>query len=99
MGRFYFTRKAVDDLSEIWEYTYETWSEKQADHYYQLLITACQTLADNPQLGKKYEEVLPDLLGYSLHRHILFYRSISSSEIEIIRILHGRMDLKNRIKE
>ena len=38
-------RKAVEDLSMIWNYTYETWSEKQADIYYHLLIDSCEEIA------------------------------------------------------
>ncbi|MDP9954950.1 plasmid stabilization system protein ParE [Epilithonimonas hungarica] len=34
MAKYLFTKKAVDDLSEIYEYTYEFWSENQADKYY-----------------------------------------------------------------
>jgi toxin ParE1/3/4 len=34
MAKIVFTNKAKEDLQEIWEYTYKTWSEKQADKYY-----------------------------------------------------------------
>jgi hypothetical protein len=30
-------QKAIDDLNEIWAYTFENWSEKQADRYYSTL--------------------------------------------------------------
>lgn len=42
MAKINFTKKAKIDLEEIWEYTYETWSEKQADRYYNELIEKCQ---------------------------------------------------------
>lgn len=32
-------------------------------------------------------------------RHIIFYRKIEENEVEITRILHDQMDLKNRILE
>ena len=35
-GAFELTKKAVEDLTEIWNYTSENWSEHQADKYYQL---------------------------------------------------------------
>ena len=34
MVKFQLTEKAVQDLNRIWNYTYETWSEDQADDYY-----------------------------------------------------------------
>jgi toxin ParE1/3/4 len=32
MANYYLTNKAVEDLSEIWYYTYDEWSEKQANN-------------------------------------------------------------------
>lgn len=32
-------------------------------------------------------------------KHIIFYRIIQFRGIEVLRILHGRMDLKNRMDE
>ena len=34
MKQYHLTNKAIEDLNEIWLYTVETWSEKQADTYY-----------------------------------------------------------------
>lgn len=52
MAEYKLTNKAVEDLSEIWDYTFEVWSEKQADKYYYGLISNCQEIAENPDLGK-----------------------------------------------
>jgi len=99
MAGYRFTNKAVEDLSDIWNYTFETWSEKQADRYYRMLLDICKKLALKPGMGKRYDEVFAGLLGYKADRHIIFYRTMSDKEIEIVRILHGRMDLKNRIAD
>lgn len=99
MAKFKLTQKAVEDLSNIWEYTYEVWSEKQADHYYEMLILSCQEIAKDPSLGKKYDEVAQNLLGLKSNRHIIFYRTINDTYIEITRVLHERMDLKTRLSE
>ena len=99
MAKYRFTNKAVEDLSNIWRYTVETWSERQADLYYEMLISCCQDVADHPAFGKRYDEIAEDLYGFRANRHIIFYRIISQNEIEIVRILHGTMDLKNRIRE
>lgn len=52
MAKYLLTNKAVEDLSAIWDYTYETWSEKQADKYYQLLMDACTRIAEKPAIGR-----------------------------------------------
>lgn len=99
MAKYRFTNKAVKDLTDIWNYTVETWSQRQADLYYEMLIGFCQDIADNPAFGKNYDEIIESLYGFRAGKHIIFYRIISHDEIEIIRILHSSMDLKNRIRE
>jgi len=94
MAKVYLTKKAVDDLEEIWDYTVETWSENQAEIYYSLLIDSCQELANKPNLGKSYEVVEKNVLGFKSGQHIIFYRIVTEMEIEVVRILHGMMDIK-----
>ena len=99
MAKLKFTNKAVKDLSDIWRYTVDTWSESQADKYYRLIISACSTIAKKPQIGKEYSEIYPDLKGKLTSKHIIFYRELEDQSIEITRILHERMDLKNILKK
>lgn len=99
MAEYKLTNKAVDDLNEIWDYTADEWSEEQADKYYNMLLNSCQDIANNPDLGKNYDGITTDLFGLKANRHIIFYRKTNSVPIEITRILHGRMDLKNRLTE
>ncbi|MDJ0646337.1 MAG: type II toxin-antitoxin system RelE/ParE family toxin [Flavobacteriaceae bacterium] len=99
MAKFKLTNKAVSDLNGIWEYTFEKWSEKQADKYYQELMEFCQDIAENPNYGKTYEGITTALFGFKVNKHIVFYRLVDADYIEITRILHERMDLKNRIAE
>lgn len=98
MAKYHLTNKAVEDLSDIWEYTVDTWSERQADDYYNMLIASFQKITENPQLfGLKYEEIAEGLHGYRANKHIIFYRILADEDILIIRILHQRMDFKHRI--
>jgi toxin ParE1/3/4 len=97
MVKFSFTNRALDDLIEIWEYTVENWSENQAEKYYNLIIASCLDLANNPKLGKSYNIVSQNLLGYKCGEHIIFFQEIVKNEIEIARVLHGMMDLKSKI--
>jgi toxin ParE1/3/4 len=99
MAKYSLTNKAVDDLSKIWDHTYEVWSENQADKYYELLIDTCRKISENPAIGKNYDAIDKNIFGHRTKQHIIFYQVIAPDEIEIIRILHGRMDLKNRIQE
>lgn len=98
MAKYRFTNKAVSDLSEIWNYTLHKWSENQADKYYHMLLKNCKEIAKNPEFGKNYSRIIEDIFGFKAGRHIIFYRKIDQDEVEITRILHEQMDLKNRIK-
>ena len=98
MAKFHLTNKAVEDLADIWNYTFEEWTEQQADNYYNMLISSCQKIATNPNLfGKRYDEILDGLRGFKAGKHILFYQLLNDGNVEIIRILHEQMDLRNRI--
>jgi len=99
MASYTLTNKAVLDLSAIWEYTVDTWSERQADKYYFMLLDTCQDLADEKVSGKNYPEINTEIFGFRAGQQILFYRKLSHDKVEIARILHTQMDLKNRIQE
>jgi toxin ParE1/3/4 len=99
MSKYHLTNKAVDDLAGIWEYTFDKWSKNQADRYYLILIESFNEITIKPQIGKPYLGIVENLKGYQVGKHIVFYRLIENNNVEIIRILHERMDLKNRIIE
>lgn len=99
MADYKFTNKAIFDLAQIWNYTLKRWSEDQADRYYYMLLENCREVAENPDLGKNYSGVKENLSGFRAGRHIIFYRRIGDDVIEITRILHERMDIKNRVKD
>ena len=97
MVKYFLSNKATEDLSKIWSYTFEVWSEKQADKYFEQVIDAGQFIAENPHSGKKYSDVSNEILGYKTYKHIIFYRVNRDTSIEVVRILHQRMDLKNKM--
>lgn len=98
MYNIIFSKKAVNDLSEIWNYTAKNWSIRQANYYYNFIISFCKSIGKNPVLlGIKYDEVIDGLLGCKVKKHVIFYR-IKNNEILIIRILYERMDFKQNFK-
>lgn len=100
MAEIWVARKAVEDLSDIWNYTADKWSERQADTYYRLLIASCRKLAGNPVLfGREYKELGEKAYGFKVNKHIIFYRIPADGAIEVVRILHERMDLSNRFAD
>jgi toxin ParE1/3/4 len=98
MAKFNLSNKAVDDLAQIWNYTVDTWSENQADNYYQMLIDTCSEIANNPDSGKYYDKIVGGLCGHKAGRHIVFYIKVNSNEIDVFRVFHEQMDLPSRLK-
>ncbi|MEO0555333.1 MAG: type II toxin-antitoxin system RelE/ParE family toxin [Bacteroidota bacterium] len=98
MSKYQLTHLAIQDLSDIWNYTFENWSEQRADIYYDQLVNAFESIIINPDHGRSYDGIRNGLRGLKINRHIVFYRIISSELIEITRILNERMDLKNQLK-
>ncbi len=99
MTKYHLTNKATSDLLDIWDYTAETWFKGQAEKYYNQLIGTCKQITENPEIEKEYFEVKKKLLGLKTGRHIIFYETLNKNEVKVIRILHERMDLENRISE
>lgn len=96
--RFYrIAAKAKSDLRSIWNYTYDNWSEEQADKYLGELMEEFEIIVQYPERGKVFDEVRNGFYGVKKNRHIIFYRLLSTKEIEIIRVLHERMDIASRL--
>ena len=93
------TLKASDDIENIWLYTFEHWSLEQADRYINLLFDEIEYLADNPNSGKDFNNIRKNYRCSKVKSHLIFYRPGKQRDIEIIRILHQRMDIENSLKE
>ena len=90
MARFRFSRRAEADLLSIGDYTLRTWGKTQATHYIGELQVCCQTLANNPALGRLCDDVRPGLHRLEHGQHVVFYRQ-ERGGILVSRILHQRM--------
>ena len=90
MAKFRFSRRGETDLLNIGHYTIQTWGSSQAARYFNELEECCQTLADNPALGRLCEEVRSGLRRHEHGKHVVFYRR-EPAGILISRILHQRM--------
>jgi toxin ParE1/3/4 len=99
MARVVLRERAIEDLNIIWDYTFKKWSESQADKYYAMLKQSCADIGKNPGIGNKFAQIRENLRGLHSGRHIIFYETINKDEVEVIRILHERMDLKTRLSE
>lgn len=89
-----FTEQADADLLAIYIYTYNTWNEAQAIEYTNGLKDTLDKLSKNPErLGTiDRSEVRSGYRSCRYQSHLVFYR-VSGQFVEVVRILHKRMDV------
>lgn len=96
MGKFLLSNRAATDLSDIADFTIQTFGIEQARFYRDELNNCFEILAENPQLGRSAAELAPDLKRFEYQSHVVFYKP-KDTDILIVRILHQRMDFKRHL--
>lgn len=98
--KYELSKAAQRDLENIWLYTYENWSAEQADRYYDLLIDEIEFIAVKPQAGKDQGHIRDGYFRTKVKSHYIFYRIDPRKKlVEIVRILHQRMDIAARLSD
>lgn len=95
--RLILSRHAKEDLLEIWEFIADH-DEIAADRYIDHLRDRALELIHFSELGRGRNEILSGLRSLLARNHLLFYR-LERQEVQILRILHGSMDLPNQAFE
>lgn len=85
------------DLEDIFDYTEENHSIQQAIKYLNDLDYIFNQLVNNPEIGRKRNEIKVDLLSITEQEHIIFYR-VLENHIRIVRVLHGSKDVPRNFK-
>jgi len=95
---FKLSKEAENDLENIWLYTFENWSAEQADRYLNLIIDEIEYLSLKPETGINLGNIRNGYFRSKVKSHFIFYRINSQKqELEIIRILHERMDIESHL--
>lgn len=82
---------ALADLEEIWSYTATRWSAEQAESYHAGIVAVFEGLAAGSKQGRP-SDVREGYFKYAVGSHLVFYRHFQGG-IDIVRILHQRMDV------
>lgn len=96
-NKYRISKQAINDLNDIWSYTFHKWSKEQADRYYDLIIGEIEFIADNFMTGKSAEQTRKNYRITKVKSHLIFYRKAENDIVEIVRILHQRIDIKKRL--
>lgn len=93
------SEKAVENLENIWIYTFHKWSIEQADRYYNLIINEFEFIAKNFMVGNSMDHIKIGYRASIVKSHLIFYRKSQNNQVEIIRILNQRMDIETKISK
>lgn len=98
MARCFYTPAARADLDNIWEYTIEHWGEAQAKNYVREIASACTEVLDGRRRSRAIDGIRPGYRKFLVNSHIVFFRTTANADMEIIRILHRRMDVERHLR-
>ena len=86
---------AEADITGIWRYSAEQWGPDQADRYTDDLRNACNALATGRKKGRAVE-IRPGYLKCPCGSHVIYFMDYGD-RLEVIRILHSRMDVARHL--
>lgn len=98
MAPYKLTPAAKEDLKEIWNYSEERWGVTQADKYLKALEKCIEDLAKFPEKGRLRNEIRRGYRSFPEGQHLVFYKA-QKKQIEVVRILHKKMDVKSQFEE
>ena len=97
MSGYLLSPAAQADLERIWDYTYERWNADQAEEYLRELQRAIERAAANRRIGRACDEIRPGYRKLAAGSHMLFYRVTAEDDIDIVRVLHHRVDVDRHL--
>ena len=97
MSRYLLSPAAQLDLEQIWDYTCRRWDVEQADEYLRELQSAIDRAVVNPRIGRVCDEIRPGYRKLAAGSHTLYYRVMPGGVIDVVRVLHQRMDVDRHL--
>ncbi|MBL8568514.1 MAG: type II toxin-antitoxin system RelE/ParE family toxin [Phreatobacter sp.] len=88
--------RAERDLDDIFSYSEEAWGFDQAVAYIRGLHAVMQRICRFPRMGRPADEIRAGIRISSAGSHLILYR-IGEEQVDVIRILHKRMDIDQHL--
>jgi toxin ParE1/3/4 len=94
------TDRAQADFDDIVDWTFDAFGPRQSRVYMEVIVDAVEALKDGPMLSGSFDrsDIGPGLRTLHVARagrrgsHLLLYRAAGDRRIDLLRILHERMD-------
>ena len=94
---FVLSPKAQDDLGTIWDYTVQRWGADQAERYIKDIQDAVLGLVDGTKPSQPIDDIRPGYRKSLIGAHLLLFRVEDTGTVNIVRILHSRMDTERHL--
>ncbi|MDX7951795.1 type II toxin-antitoxin system RelE/ParE family toxin [Lichenihabitans sp. Uapishka_5] len=92
MSSYRLTRRADQDLVDIYLYTLETFGLQQAERYVEGVRSCFGLLADAPQIGRKADIIRSGVRRHEHGGHVILYREeVERGGVLILAVIHARM--------
>jgi toxin ParE1/3/4 len=88
---FVLSPAAELDLDDVWDYSAENWGLNQAERYIRMIQDTIIGLAQGTQPSQSAGHVRAGYRRVLVGSHVVFFKE-TSELIDVIRILHQRMD-------
>lgn len=96
MSQVILSPKAKSDLSDIWEYTLAEWGIDQAEKYVRELWAAMQERGFDLSTSTDISDVRKGYRKIRSGSHVIFFK-LNREGIDVIRILHQKMDFERHL--
>lgn len=97
MPSYTLSPAAQVDVERIWYYTVEHWSKQQAERYTRSIQAVCEALCDGSRVGQSADDIRTGYRKAAVGSHVIFY-CMHGNTVEVIRILHQRMDIERHMQ-
>jgi toxin ParE1/3/4 len=94
MNRVVYRPRAQADLGVIWDYSAEHWGVGQANTYVDQIRMTLVDVASGQKHAQSAEDVREGYRKIRVGRHVIYFRQ-TPDLIEVVRVLHERMDVGN----
>ena len=92
-NKYTLSKRADNNIESIFEHSYRSFGLDQALKYKAGLEHCLQLIAENPDLGRKCDDISEGYQRHEYERHIVFYRK-RANDIFVTAIIHESRDVK-----
>ena len=96
MKHVQYSKKSLEDLENITDYTAQMWGANQAKVYLKDIRDKIHQIANGDAIVQVLHIPRPGMLKVRLNRHLIIFQSTDDTE-RIIRILHESMDIPQHL--